>query len=246
MLELVKIEFLKQKHQKLNLVVYGVIALYLVLIFYYVNDARGLFDSFPFVYKFSLSYLNFLILPLYCVSYTIQAFGVEYRYNIINNLQLASANMLKTFWAKVLYIEINALLIMMFTYVSVSLFALLSRFSSTVTLLLLLRFLYLCISSGLLIPVAVFPLVAFVMIKGKGKDIIGNLVGVIYVLVSFFLARTSPNISPITSATSLIWEGNSEGVVLQQPASVSSIVLGLSLFVLSFLSIKFWLRKAEN
>ena len=87
MLDLVKIEFLKQRHQKLNFVVYGVVSLYLALICYYVNDARGLFDSFPFVYKFSLSYLNFLILPLYCVSYTIQAFGVEYRYRIMNKLK---------------------------------------------------------------------------------------------------------------------------------------------------------------
>ncbi|HEW4496191.1 TPA: ABC transporter permease [Streptococcus pneumoniae] len=113
MLDLVKIEFLKQRHQKLNFVVYGVVSLYLALICYYVNDARGLFDSFPFVYKFSLSYLNFLILPLYCVSYTIQAFGVEYRYRIMNNLKLASANLMKTFWAKILYIEINALCIML-------------------------------------------------------------------------------------------------------------------------------------
>lgn len=118
MLDLVKIEFLKQRHQKLNFVVYGVVSLYLALICYYVNDARGLFDSFPFVYKFSLSYLNFLILPLYCVSYTIQAFGVEYRYRIMNNLKLASANLMKTFWAKILYIEINALCIMLFTYIS--------------------------------------------------------------------------------------------------------------------------------
>ena len=149
MLDLVKIEFLKQRHQKLNFVVYGVVSLYLALICYYVNDARGLFDSFPFVYKFSLSYLNFLILPLYCVSYTIQAFGVEYRYRIMNNLKLASANLMKTFWAKILYIEINALCIMLFTYISVSLFALLSRFSSTVSLSLLLRFFYLCMSSGI-------------------------------------------------------------------------------------------------
>lgn len=49
MLDLVKIEFLKQRHQKLNFVVYGVVSLYLALICYYVNDARGLFDSFPFV-----------------------------------------------------------------------------------------------------------------------------------------------------------------------------------------------------
>ena len=95
MLDLVKIEFLKQRHQKLNLVVYAVVSLYLALICYYVDDARGLFDSFPFVYKFSLSYLNFLILPLYCVSYTIQVFGVEYRYRIMNNLKLASANLMK-------------------------------------------------------------------------------------------------------------------------------------------------------
>lgn len=246
MLDLIKIEFLKQRHQKLNLVVYGVVALYLTLIFYYVNDAIGLFDSFPFVYKFSLSYLNFLILPLYCVSYTIQTFGVEYRYKTLNNLQLASANMVKTFWAKIFYIEINALFIMLFTYVSVSLFASLSRFSSTITLPLLLRFLSLCISSGVLIPIGVFPLVSLVMIKGKGKEIIGNLVGIIYILVSFFLARTTANISPVTSANSLIWQGNSEGVVLQQPAFVSSIVLGISLFVFSFLAIKSWLRKEEN
>lgn len=186
MLDLVKIEFLKQRHQKLNFVVYGVVSLYLALICYYVNDARGLFDSFPFVYKFSLSYLNFLILPLYCVSYTIQAFGVEYRYRIMNNLKLASANLMKTFWAKILYIEINALCIMLFTYISVSLFALLSRFSSTVSLSLLLRFFYLCMSSGVLIPMGVFPLVALVMIKVRGKEIVGNLVGVMYVLVSFF------------------------------------------------------------
>lgn len=243
MLELVKIEFLKQRHQKLNVVVYGVVALYLTLIFYYVHEARGLFDSFPFVYKFSLSYLNFLILPLYCVSYTIQTFGVEYRYKIMNNLKLASANMVKTCWAKVIYIEINALLIMIFTYFAVLVFALLSRFSSTVSVASLLRFFYLCVMSGILIPLGVFPLVALVVIGGKGKEILGNLVGVIYVLVSFFLARTSPNISPIISANNLIWEGNSEGVVLQQPAFVSALVLGLSLLVLSYLSIKSWLRK---
>lgn len=243
MLDLVKIEFLKQRHQKLNVVVYGVVALYLALIFHYVHEARGLFDAFPFVYKFSLSYLNFLILPLYCVSYTIQTFGVEYRYKIMNNLKLASANMVKTFWAKVVYIEMNALLIMIFTYLAVLVFALLSRFSSTVSVASLLRFFYLCVMSGILIPLGVFPLVALVVIGGKGKEILGNLVGVIYVLVSFFLARTSPNISPVISANNLIWEGNSEGVVLQQPAFVSALVLGLSLLVLTYLSIKCWLRK---
>ena len=243
MLELVKIEFLKQRHQKLNVVVYGVVALYLALIFYYVHEARGLFDTFPFVYKFSLSYLNFLILPLYCVSYTIQTFGVEYRYKIMNNLKLASANMVKTCWAKVIYIEMNALLIMIFTYLAVLVFALLSRFSSTVSVASLLRFFYLCVMSGILIPFGVFPLVALVVIGGKGKEILGNLVGVIYVLVSFFLARTSPNISPVISANNLIWEGNSEGVVLQQPAFVSALILGLSVLVLSYLSIKSWLKK---
>ena len=84
------------------------------------------------------------------------------------------------------------------------------------------------------------------MIKVRGKEIVGNLVGVMYVLVSFFLSRTSPNISPVTSANSLIWEGNREGVVLQQPAILSIIVLGLSLLVLSFLSIKSWLRKVDE
>lgn len=83
---------------------------------------------FPLSINFSLSYLNFLILPLYCVSYTIQAFGVEYRYRIMNNLKLASANLMKTFWAKIFYIEINALCIMLFTYILVSLFALLPIF----------------------------------------------------------------------------------------------------------------------
>lgn len=84
------------------------------------------------------------------------------------------------------------------------------------------------------------------MIKVRGKEIVGNLVGVMYALVSFFLARTSPNISPVISANSLIWEGNREGVVLQQPAILSIVVLGLSLLVLSFLSIKSWLRKVDE
>ena len=100
-------------------------------------------------------------------------------------------------------------------------------------------------SSGILIPMGVFPLVALVMIKVRGKEIVGNLVGVMYVLVSFF-SKDESNISPVTSANSLIWEGNREGVVLQQPAILSIVVLGLSLLVLSFLSIKSWLRKVDE
>lgn len=243
MLDLLRIEWLKQRHQRLNMVVYGVVTLYLALIFYYVHEAQGLFDSFQYVYKFSLSYLNFLILPLYCVSYTIQAFGVEYRYNTLNQLKLARADMLKIFWAKMIYVELRSLSIMLFTYIAVSLFSLFTRFSSTVNLTLLWRFFYLCLASGILIPLAVFPLVALLIVKSKGKEILGNLVGVLYVLASFFLAKTTPNVSPITSANSLVWIANVEGVVVPEPAVVSGVIVLLYFTILSYFTLHYWLRK---
>ena len=225
------------------MVVYGVVTLYLALIFYYVHEAQGLFDSFQYVYKFSLSYLNFLILPLFCVSYTIQAFGIEYRYNTLNQLKLARADMLKIFWVKMLYVELRSLSIMLFTSIAVSLFFLFTRFSSTVNLTLIWRFVYLCLVSGVFMPLSVFPLVALVLVRERGKEILGNLVGVLYVLVSFFLAKTTPNVSLITSANSLIWIANVEGVVVPEPAVVSGVILLLYFTILSCLTLYYWLRK---
>ena len=92
-------------------------------------------------------------------------------------------------------------------------------------------------------PLSVFPLVALVLVRERGKEILGNLVRVLYVLVSFFLAKTTPNVSLITSANSLIWIANVEGVVVPEPAVVSGVILLLYFTILSYLTLYYWLRK---
>ena len=62
-------EFKKQKRSKVVYISLVLVIAYLTMILIYTNEATGLFDSFVYLYKFSLSYMNYLILPMILLSF---------------------------------------------------------------------------------------------------------------------------------------------------------------------------------
>ena len=83
MVSLLLSEFKKNKRSKAVYLSGLLVILYLALTVYYTVNTVGLFDNFTYLYKFSLSYMNYLILPMILLSFTTTAFSNEYRYNKI-------------------------------------------------------------------------------------------------------------------------------------------------------------------
>ena len=79
MVNLLLSEFKKNKRSKAVYLSGLLVILYLALTVYYTVNTVGLFDNFTYLYKFSLSYMNYLILPIILLSFTTTAFSNEYR-----------------------------------------------------------------------------------------------------------------------------------------------------------------------
>ena len=79
-------EFKKNKRSKAVYLSGLLVILYLALTVYYTVNTVGLFDNFTYLYKFSLSYMNYLILPMILLSFTTTAFSNQEENYFLQNV----------------------------------------------------------------------------------------------------------------------------------------------------------------
>ena len=97
-------EFKKNKRSKAIYLSGALVVVYLALTIFYTVSAVGLFDNFMYLYKFSLSYMNYLILPMILLSFATTAFSNEYKSDTIKYLWTVPISRIKLFFAKALYV----------------------------------------------------------------------------------------------------------------------------------------------
>ncbi|CYU92240.1 ABC transporter permease [Streptococcus suis] len=204
-------EFQKRKRSKAIYVSMIVVMTYLVLTIFYTTGAVGLFDNFMYLYKFSLSYMNYLILPMITLSFLTTSFSSEYKNDTVKYIWTVPITRVEYFLSKVIYVFLMSVMFMLIVFFTVSIAGYFTRFKDSMTLELILRFLYLCLCSPLFVSLSVLP-ISIITIITKGNGAITNLVGSIYIVVSFFLMKYLQGISPLSSVPHIVWYKNFEGV----------------------------------
>lgn len=173
--------------------------------------AVGLFDDFTYLYKFSLSYMNYLILPMILLSFLTTVFSIEYKNDTIKYIWTVPISRNRYFISKLVYIFLIAILCMLFVFTTICFAGYFSRFRDGMTIGLVVRFFWLCMSSSIIVAMSVAP-ISIVTILSKGNGALTNLIGSIYIILSFFLMNYLQGISPLASAPHIIWYKNFEGV----------------------------------
>lgn len=204
-------EFKKNKRSKTICLSGSLVVVYLALTIFYTVNAVGLFDNFIYLYKFSLSYMNYLILPMILLSFATTSFSNEYNSDTIKYLWTVPISRAKLFLAKSLYVLCIAFIFMGIVFVVITSAGYVSRFRSSMDLNLVMRFFVLCTISSLLVTMAILP-ISIIAILTKGNSITTNLIGSIYVIASFFLMKVLQGISPLSSIPHIMWYKNFEGV----------------------------------
>ena len=213
-MELVKLliaEFQKQKRSKAIYISMILVMAYLALTIFYTTGAVGLFDNFIYLYKFSLSYMNYLILPMILLSFLTTSFSSEYKNDTIKYIWTIPVTRVAYFLSKVIHVFLLSLIFMLIAFITICIAGYFTRFNDSMTLELILRFLYLCLYSALLVSLSVIP-ISIITIVTKGNGAMTNLIGSIYIVISFFLMKYLQGISPLSSAPHIIWYKNFEGV----------------------------------
>lgn len=221
-------ELQKGKRSKSLYISIILIIAYLSVVIFYTVSAVGLFDNFMYLYKFSLSYMDYLILPMVLLSFLTSSFSCEYKSDTIKHIWTIPISRRKYFLSKLLYIFLVALALMGIVFVTVCLASYFSRFRESMTFDLIIRFLELCVSSSLFVTMSIIP-ISIITIVTKGNGAITNLAGSIYIVISFFLMKYLQGFSPLASAPHIIWYKNFEGV-----QNNSNIVFLLSDVILVF------------
>lgn len=234
-------EFKKQKRNRFIFVSIGLITLYLVFMSYYVNDARGLYSDFTSFYKQCLGYLCFLILPLIIAILCVNVFADEYKSDALKYLWTVPVSKGKLVFAKVLYIELMSLILMLFVCLFVIVSANITRFSQSIDIHSILRVFYLCAANGLIIPLAVFPISIFVVLC-KGNTVIPTILSVVYVFLSFLFTSPGAGIIPLSSTTHIIWFNNYEGVMTNNNIEMNVANLSI-IFILGIVFTSSLLKK---
>ncbi|MEL3907783.1 MAG: ABC transporter permease [Treponemataceae bacterium] len=226
-------EFKKNKRSKAIYLSGALVTVYLALTIFYTVSAVGLFDNFIYLYKFSLSYMNYLILPMILLSFATTAFSNEYKSDTIKYLWTVPISRAKLFLVKSLYVLCIAFIFMGIVFVVITSAGYVSRFQSSMNLHLIARFFVLCVISSLLVTLAVLP-ISVITILTKGNSVITNLLGSIYIIVSFFLMKVLQGISPLSSAPHIIWYKNFEGVQNNENIAfmLTNVVLVFGLYLI--------------
>ncbi|WP_155732646.1 ABC transporter permease [Streptobacillus moniliformis] len=211
MVRLLLSEFKKNKRIKSIYIAVILVILYLSFTIFYTVNAVGLFDNFIYLYKFSLSYMNFLILPIILLSFTTTTFSNEYKSDTIKYLLTIPISRTKLFIAKLLYVLCNAFIFMCIVFLFTTLSGYFSRFQSSMNFYLVIRFFILCLISSFLVTVAITP-ISVITILTKGNSVTTNIIGSIYIITSFFLMKILQGFSTLSSITHIIWYKNFEGV----------------------------------
>lgn len=183
--KLVLSEFQKQKRLKVVYISLVLVTAYLTMILIYTNEATGLFDSFVYLYKFSLSYMNYLILPMILLSFLTTSFSNDYNNDTIKNIWTIPISRTKYFLSKLIYLFLISLAIMIFVFLTVCITGFFTRFHDSMTSELVSRFFLLCIRSSIFIFLSVIP-VSIITIVTKGNAATTNLIGSLYIVVTFF------------------------------------------------------------
>lgn len=231
-------EFKKNKRSKAIYLSGALVIVYLALTIFYTVNAVGLFDNFIYLYKFSLSYMNYLILPMILLVFATTTFSNEYKSDTIKYLWTVPISRARLFLAKLLYVLCIAFIFMGIVFVVITLAGHASRFQSSMNLHLVMRFFILCTISSLLVSLAVLP-ISVITISTKGNSVTTNLIGSIYVIASFFLMKFLQGISPLSSVPHIIWYKNFEGVQNNENIGfmLVNVVLVFGLYLIGSLKI---------
>lgn len=243
MVNLLLSEFKKNKRSKAVYLSGLLVILYLALTVYYTVNTVGLFDNFTYLYKFSLSYMNYLILPIILLSFTTTAFSNEYRSDTIKYLWTIPVSRRKLFFTKCLYILCISFIYMLTVFIVITLAGHFSRFQSSISPGLVFRFFELCLLSSLLIALAILP-ISIITIFTKGSSVATNLIGSIYIISSFFLMKILQGVSPLASAPHIIWYRNFEGV--QNNENVYFMIANVVLVFVLYLMITLNMLKRQD
>ncbi|MDU1829061.1 MAG: ABC transporter permease [Anaerococcus sp.] len=237
MSKLVLSEFQKQKRSKVVYISLVLVIAYLTMILIYTNEATGLFDSFVYLYKFSLSYMNYLILPMILLSFLTTSFSNDYNNDTIKYIWTIPISRTKYFISKLVYLFMISLAIMIFVFLTVCITGFLTRFHDSMTSELVSRFFLLCIRSSIFIFLSVIP-VSIITIVTKGNAATTNLIGSLYIVVTFFLMKKLQGISPLASSHNVIWYNTFEGVESSPHIGyfIANIVIVFAIYV--YISIK--------
>ena len=236
-------EIRKNKRSKALAISAALIVGYEAVIVFYTVSAVGLFDNFMYLYKFSLSYMNFLILPMILLSFITAVFSNDYKSDTIKYLWMIPVSKKRFFFSKALYVLLLACLFMGTVFVITCAAGYFSRFRSGMTAALIVRFLLLCALSALLVTLAMLP-VSLITIFTKGNALITNLAGSIYVIASFLSMKYLQGISPLSSVPHIIWYKNFEGV--QNNPRIGLLLINvIAVFILSVIASLIVLEKQE-
>ena len=97
-------EIRKNKRSKALAISAALIVGYEAVIVFYTVSAVGLFDNFMYLYKFSLSYMDFLILPMILLSFITAVFSNDYKSDTIKYLWTIPVSKKRFFFSKALYV----------------------------------------------------------------------------------------------------------------------------------------------
>ncbi|QTJ47373.1 ABC transporter permease [Dolosigranulum pigrum] len=211
MLDLVSTEITKITRMKQMWVYASVLGIYITMMSVYTAQAVGLFDQFIHLYKFSLSYTGFLLLPFILLSLSSSTISDDYRNEVMKNLTVIPISKQKIIAAKLIAIYIVLSVAMVMIWISVCVIGYVTRFQFSMTWLLIFRYLWLCILTSLVIFLSMLP-VTLISVATKGNVVITNLIGSMYIIASFFLTNFMNGIIPLATAPHIIWYGSMEGV----------------------------------
>ena len=94
-------EIRKNKRSKALAISALLIVVYEVITVFYTVRAVGLFDNFMYLYKFALSYMDFLILPMILLSFITAIFSTDYKSDTIKYLWTIPVSKKRFFFAQI-------------------------------------------------------------------------------------------------------------------------------------------------
>ncbi|MGP1491697.1 MAG: ABC transporter permease, partial [Treponema sp.] len=105
-------EIRKNKRSKALAISALLIVVYEAITVFYTVRAVGLFDDFMYLYKFALSYMDFLILPMILLSFITAIFSTDYKSDTIKYLWTIPVSKKRFFFAKAVYVLLLACMFM--------------------------------------------------------------------------------------------------------------------------------------
>ena len=241
MVSLIETEIMKLKRKKLLWVMLGIAVIMPAFVTYYAagipRESRFM-DSFKDFYRGSLVYMQMYILPCILGVLGTMMFTDEHKNDTMKQLQIVPVTKAQLLTAKIFMLLLLSIAIMFLTGVLTILGAIVAGGFTDVNLRLILRLFCLCAESGILIPVALMPIILIIAICKKGF-VIPVICTVAYALLGQSLVTSDHiGVHPITSMMKIIWYGNFEEVTMGGSITVcivSLAVIAIVCFITSIL-----------